>query len=174
MRMNVTLIASAVFLALTFGISRAADTNAPSTTGAAVGTAGSENKGNPIPVPDQATGGTVDIDPKRNPGAFDRSSANSFVAMIEDFRLVSVSPHLQPFEPSPRDALCLSFGAHDESNDVMQSQFPGAAKAKRPGTQITQRRLGAFPVPAICRLSPEELLAHGERFQSAAAAISGS
>ena len=60
MRMNVTLIASAIFLALTFGIAHAADTNAPSITGAAVGTPGSENKGNPIPVPDQATGGMVD------------------------------------------------------------------------------------------------------------------
>ena len=60
MRTNVTLIASALFLALTFGIAHAADTNAPSTTGAAVGTPGSENKGNPIPAPDQATGGTVD------------------------------------------------------------------------------------------------------------------
>ena len=60
MRTNVTLIASALFLALTFGIAHAADTNAPSTTGAAVGTPGSENKGNPIPAPGQATGGTVD------------------------------------------------------------------------------------------------------------------
>jgi hypothetical protein len=60
MRMNVTLIASAAFIALTFGIAHAGDTNAPSTTGAAVGTPGSENKGNPIPVPDQATGGTVE------------------------------------------------------------------------------------------------------------------
>jgi hypothetical protein len=60
MRMNVTLIASAVFIALTFGIAHAADTNAPSTTGAVVGIPGSENKGNPIPVPDQATGGMVD------------------------------------------------------------------------------------------------------------------
>ena len=60
MRTNVTLIASAVFLALTFGLAHAADNNAPSTSGAAVGTPGSETKGNPIPVPDQATGGTVD------------------------------------------------------------------------------------------------------------------
>jgi hypothetical protein len=60
MRMNVTLIASAVFLALTFGMAHAADTNAPGTTGAAVGTPGSEAKGNPIPVPDQTAGGTVD------------------------------------------------------------------------------------------------------------------
>ena len=57
-----------------------------------------------------------------------RSSANSFVAMIEDLRLVGVSPQLQPFEPSSMDALCLSFGAHDESNDVMQRQFPGPQK----------------------------------------------
>jgi hypothetical protein len=60
MRTNVTLITCAVFFALTFGIAHAADTNAPSTTGAAVGTPGSENKGNPIPAPDQATGGMVD------------------------------------------------------------------------------------------------------------------
>ena len=60
MRMHVTLIASAAFLTLTFGIAQAGDTNAPSTTGAAVGTPGSETKGNPIPVPNQATGGTVD------------------------------------------------------------------------------------------------------------------
>ena len=59
MRTNVTLIASALFLALTFGIAHAADNN-PSTSGAAVGTPGSETKGNPISVPDQATGGTVD------------------------------------------------------------------------------------------------------------------
>ena len=60
MRTNLTLIASALFLALTFGIAQAADNNSPSTSGAAVGTPGSETKGNPIPVPDQATGGTVD------------------------------------------------------------------------------------------------------------------
>ena len=60
MKTNVALIASALFLALTFGIAHAADNNAPSTSGAAVGTPGSETKGNPIPVPDQATGGTVD------------------------------------------------------------------------------------------------------------------
>jgi hypothetical protein len=60
MRTNVTLIASALFLVLTFGIAHAADNDAPSTSGAAVGTPGSETKGNPIPVPDQATGATVD------------------------------------------------------------------------------------------------------------------
>ena len=59
MRTNVTLIVSAIFLTLTFGIALAADNNAPSTTGAAVGTPGSEAKGNPIPVPNQ-TGGAVD------------------------------------------------------------------------------------------------------------------
>ena len=60
MRTNVTLIVSAVFFALTFGIALAADTNAPSVPGAAIGTPGSENKGTPIPVPNQATGSTVD------------------------------------------------------------------------------------------------------------------
>jgi hypothetical protein len=57
MRTNVTLIASAAFLALTFGVAYAADTDAPSANqpaGAAVGTPGTENKGTPIPVPDQA------------------------------------------------------------------------------------------------------------------------
>ena len=66
MRMHVTLIASAVFLTLTFGIAHAADNNAPSTTGAAVGTPGSEAKGNPIPVPNQATG---TVDTGANPSA---------------------------------------------------------------------------------------------------------
>ena len=45
MRTNVTLIASALFLALTFGIAQAADNNSPSTSGAAVGTPGSETTG---------------------------------------------------------------------------------------------------------------------------------
>jgi hypothetical protein len=60
MRTHVTVIASAVFLALTFGIAHAADTTAPSTTGAAIGTPGSESKGNPIPTPDQRPGGVAD------------------------------------------------------------------------------------------------------------------
>ncbi len=67
MKTNVTLIASAVFFALTFGIAHAGDTNAPSTTGAAVGTPGTESKGTPIPVPDQTPGTTVDKD--GNPSA---------------------------------------------------------------------------------------------------------
>jgi hypothetical protein len=57
MRTNLTLIASAVFFAVTFGVAHAAD-NQP--TGAAVGTPGAESKGTPIPVPDQAPGTTVD------------------------------------------------------------------------------------------------------------------
>ena len=61
MRTNLTLIATSLFLALTFGIAQAADTNAPpGTTGAAVGTPGTESKGTPIPVPDQTPGTTVD------------------------------------------------------------------------------------------------------------------
>ena len=30
--------------------------------------------------------------------------------LIENFRLISVSPHLEPLEPSPMNALCPSFG----------------------------------------------------------------
>jgi hypothetical protein len=61
MRTNLTLIASAVF-ALTLGVAYAADApnaNQPN-TGGAIGTPGAESKGNSIPVPPQATGGTVD------------------------------------------------------------------------------------------------------------------
>ena len=60
MKTNVTLIATAMFLALTFDIAHAADTNGPGTSGAAISTPGSENKGNPIAVPDRAPGQTVD------------------------------------------------------------------------------------------------------------------
>jgi hypothetical protein len=35
------------------------------------------------------------------------------MAVLEDFRLVSVSPQLQPFQPSPMDEVCLSLGTHD-------------------------------------------------------------
>ena len=35
------------------------------------------------------------------------------MAVVEDFRLVSVSPELQPFQPGPMDAACLSLGTHD-------------------------------------------------------------
>jgi hypothetical protein len=54
MRTNVTLIASAAFLALTFGVAYAADTDAPSANQPAGAAPGTENKGTPIPVPDQA------------------------------------------------------------------------------------------------------------------------
>jgi len=57
MKTNVTLVATALFLALSFGIAHAADTNV---TGAAVDTPGAEAKGNSIPAPQQAPGGTAD------------------------------------------------------------------------------------------------------------------
>jgi hypothetical protein len=57
MKTNVTLIATGLLLALTFGTAHAADNNA---AGADVGTRGTENKGNPMPAPDQAPGKTVD------------------------------------------------------------------------------------------------------------------
>ena len=31
---------------------------------------------------------------------------------MEDFRLVSLSPQLKPFQPSPMDAACISLGTH--------------------------------------------------------------
>jgi hypothetical protein len=57
MKTNVTLVATAMILASTFGIAHAADNNV---TGAAIGTPGAEAKGNPIPVPDKAPAGTAD------------------------------------------------------------------------------------------------------------------
>jgi hypothetical protein len=50
---TISVVASAFFLVLTMGVAHAADTNG---AGAAIGTPGAENKGNPIPVPDQAQG----------------------------------------------------------------------------------------------------------------------
>ena len=52
-----------------------------------------------------------------------RSSANGFMAMLEDFRLVSVSPELQPFPPSPAAALCPSLDTHD-SRSIEQHYAP--------------------------------------------------
>ena len=43
------------------------------------------------------------------------SPAKSFAMLIENFRLISVSPHLEPFEQSPMNALCLSFGDPEAS-----------------------------------------------------------
>ena len=65
MKTNVTLVATALFLALSFGIAHAADTNI---TGAAVGTPGAEAKGNSNPAPQQAPGGTA-ADKGGNPTA---------------------------------------------------------------------------------------------------------
>jgi hypothetical protein len=42
-----------------------------------------------------------------------RATANGLMAVLEDFRLVSVSPELQPFQPGPIDAACISLGTHD-------------------------------------------------------------
>jgi hypothetical protein len=42
-----------------------------------------------------------------------RTTANGLMAVLEDFRLVSVSPELQPFPPSPMDEACLSLGTHN-------------------------------------------------------------
>jgi hypothetical protein len=63
MKTNVTLVTTALVLALSFGIAHAADTKV---TGAAVGTPGAEAKGNSIPAPQQAPGGTADKGGKSN------------------------------------------------------------------------------------------------------------
>jgi hypothetical protein len=61
MRANLFIVASAVVLALTVDVAHAADTSPPgATTGATIGTPGAEHKGNPIPVPDNATENTGD------------------------------------------------------------------------------------------------------------------
>ena len=80
-----------------------------------------------------------------------RSSANSFVAMIEDFRLVSVSPHLQLFPPSPAAALCPSLDAHDSRSTEHHyapmlrdcSSWPTRPLRNRPGPD--NRRIGTGP-----------------------------
>jgi len=62
MKTNLTLIALAALLALSFGVAQAADTSAnqPNTGATTMGTPGAESKGNPIPVPDQASRAPVD------------------------------------------------------------------------------------------------------------------
>jgi hypothetical protein len=47
--------------------------------------------------------------------------------MIEDFR--TCRHNLQSFEPSP--SLCLSFNAHDESNDVMERGLVSRLRRER-------------------------------------------
>jgi len=64
MKTNLTLIALAALLALSFGVAQAANTapvaNQPNTGATTMGTPGAESKGNPIPVPDQASRAPVD------------------------------------------------------------------------------------------------------------------
>jgi hypothetical protein len=64
MKTTLTLTAAAALLGLSLCVAHAADTNAPSATtpnsGAAIGTPGEENKGNPIAVPPNASTAPVD------------------------------------------------------------------------------------------------------------------
>jgi hypothetical protein len=66
MKTNLTLIASAALLALSFGAAQTADTapaaNQPNTGATTMRTPGTESKGNPIPVPDQANRAPIDED----------------------------------------------------------------------------------------------------------------
>ena len=66
MRTNLTLIALALFLAVSIGVAYAADTSVP---GATTSTPGSEAKGNPIPPPDKGTAGAMNEPAETVPGA---------------------------------------------------------------------------------------------------------
>ena len=78
-----------------------------------------------------------------------RSSANNFEVALEDFRLVSVSPHPYPFEPSQMDALCLSFGVHDEHEQR------GAAKTVPRGGARVGELVGLNPTVHLT--APQEI-----------------
>jgi hypothetical protein len=56
-----------------------------------------------------------------------RSSDNNFVTIIEDFRLVSVSPHPQLFEPSPMDEPRINFRVHDEKQRCDSKTVPSGS-----------------------------------------------
>src|SRR5262245_740527 len=58
------------------------------------------------------------------------------MAVLEDFRLVSVSPELQPFPPSPMDEACASFGTHDSRMQCL----PTRPLRSRPGPRQSQHR----------------------------------
>src|SRR5262245_35709853 len=55
------------------------------------------------------------------------------MAVLEDFRLVSVSPELQPFPPSPMDEAWASFGTHDKMRFL-----PTRPLRSRPGPRQSQ------------------------------------
>ena len=63
MRTILTLTASAAILASVLGVVHAADTSGPSKTqpvpGATIGTPGAESKGNPIAIPDETGGASI-------------------------------------------------------------------------------------------------------------------
>ena len=65
-----------------------------------------------------------------------RATANGFMAVLEDFRLVSVSPELEPFPPSPMDQAYASFGTHDSRMRFL----PTPPLRNRPGPRQAQHR----------------------------------
>jgi hypothetical protein len=86
------------------------------------------------------------------------------VAVIEDFRLVGVSPQFQPFEPSPTNALCLSFDAHYESNDVMQKTVPFGPPPRISNPIILSRQ--PCPKTRVPKINPiKDCLALGNRIE---------
>ena len=76
------------------------------------------------------------------------------MAVLEDFRLVSVSPELQPFPPSPMDEACVSFGTHDSL------VLPTRPLRNRPGPRQSPHRhppkLGAQTTIGLVRRVYEE------------------
>ena len=86
------------------------------------------------------------------------------MAVIEDFRLVGVSPQFQPFEPSPTNALCLSFDAHYESNDVMQKTVPFGPPPRISNPIILSRQ--PCPKTRVPKINPiKDCLALGNRIE---------
>lgn len=77
------------------------------------------------------------------------------MTIIQDFRLVSVSPHPQLFEPSPMDELRMNLDVHDVGNDA-QRQFNPAVGSGVPGVVVLGRHLNdhgdchAKPYQAKC------------------------
>src|SRR5215475_2821520 len=57
------------------------------------------------------------------------------MAVLEDFRLVSVWPELQPFPPSPMDEASTSFCTHDKMRFL-----PTHPLRNRPGPRQSQHR----------------------------------
>ena len=71
---------------------------------------------------------------------------------------------IQPFEPSPTNALCLSFDAHYESNDVMQKTVPFGPPPRISNPIILSRQ--PCPKTRVPKINPiKDCLALGNRIE---------